>query len=121
MFVMDLSPAYFAPVQKTLLDANGALKKHVFDMQFVRFTQSQIDAFLDAKDISAKDACKQVVRNWMYVVDTQGLAVPFSADNLDQFLEIPGMAADVLQAFVRSWNPTEGSVSAAGQEAAEKN
>lgn len=121
MFVMDLSPAYFAPVRITLLDADGALQEHVFDMQFVRFTQSQIDAFVNAKDISAEDACKQVVRNWRHVVDAQGLAVPFSADNLDRLLKIPAIAAAVLQAFVRSWTPTEGTASAAGQEAAEKN
>jgi hypothetical protein len=121
MFIMELSPAYFAPVRITLLDADGILQEHVFDMQFVRFTQSEVDEFVSAKDLSTEDACKQVVRNWRHVMDAQGLAVPFSADNLDKLLKIPGMAAGVLQALVRSWTPTEGSASAAGQEAAQKN
>jgi hypothetical protein len=121
MFFMDLSPAYFAPVRISLLDADGALQEHVFDVQFVRFTQSQVEEFVNAKDLSTEDACKQVVRNWRHVVDAQGLSVPFSADNLDKLLKIPGMAAGVLQGFVRSWIPTEGSATASGQEAAEKN
>lgn len=121
MFIMELSPAYFAPVKVSLLDADGNLKEHEFDMQFVRMTQLEIDEFVAQETVSALDAVKRVVRNWRHVMDAQGLAVPFSEDNLAKLLTIPGVAASILKAFIQSWSPVEGVKGATSEEAAQKN
>lgn len=121
MLNLDMSPAYYAPVRLPVLDAQGQLADMVFDAYFRRLGQTEIDKLLGDKDLVATDAVRQVVLGWKLVVDGQGLPVPFSADNLGRLLDIPGMAAAILQGFVRSWAPTEGASSAAGAEAAQKN
>lgn len=118
--VMDLSPAYFAPVKVSLLDADGNLQQHQFDVQFVRLNKAGIETFIEDQQSAADDIVFKVVRNWRHVTDAQGLSVPFSEDNLKLLLAVPGMGNALLQAFVASWVPKEGCT-AAGEEAAQKN
>ena len=130
MICIDPSPSYFAPVKLPMLDADGALQEHRFDVLFKRLTAAEVKAFfepraegIDGQTIgkqSDADVVRPFVLGWREVKDAKGYDVPFSQEALARLLEIPNAGTWIMTALFESWNPSTGAVSLAAK-AAEKN
>ena len=123
MICIDPSPSYFAPVKLPMLDADGALQEHRFDVLFKRLTAAEVKAFFEpGADRPAKQSDADVVRpfvlGWREVKDAKGYDVPFSQEALARLLEIPNAGTWIMTALFESWNPSTGAVSLAESVAA---
>ena len=128
MFKLDLSPTYFAPASIQMLDGDGALTTHQFDLLFKRMNADDLADLLSehrsqdekillerdldkrkklekASDVKAKQLITRVVVGWRGVTGADDTDLPFSADNLARFLRIVGMQGVILTAFFESLKP----------------
>lgn len=123
MFVMDLSPRYYAPVRIPIQDANGQLSEVTFDAHFERLTNAEITAYMEDKQLTTEDAVRKVMKGWKLVKTKDGLDAPFNEENFAWLLNIPGAAKAIWDALLLSAYRPQGAFSAQGQgvEAAEKN
>ena len=127
MLVLNMSPTYFAPVRIKLLDAEGALQEHRFDAQFERWNMDQIKAYFESTtQRSDADVARSALKGWRHIGRPGGVAFEFNDANLEELLQVPGMATALVEALIQSWRPTEGtqttpSTPSALEAAAEKN
>ena len=123
MLVLDLSPAYFAPVRLPILDAYGALTEIKFDAQFRRLSHAELKAYMEDASLSKEQAVRQVMVGWKLVMDKDGLPVSFGDENFARLLNIPGASNAIWEGLLLSAYRPEEAISAQGQgpEAAEKN
>ena len=113
MFVIDLSPTYFAPVSFDLLGENGNLVTHAFDAQFKRMDAGALDA-LDAEiraipSGSGKDLglLERVMVGWRGVQDASG-DLAFSVEALRAVCaKVPRLRGDLVSAFIESNRPQQ--------------
>ena len=105
MFKLSTSDSYKYPVVVEIVDESGRTTKHTFEAHFKRLPQSEIDRLLVAsKDdgIRDEDVVDQVLIGWSGVVDEQGDAMPFNAENVRVVLDICPVRACVVRAWVDS-------------------
>ena len=113
-FVLSQSDSYTWPVTLVIPVDGGRREKHPFDAEFKRLSQTRINEIVrQAKESSgeiAKDpamledqtACAEILIGWSNVVDDKGDDVPFSIKALDQLLELPTIAAQIIRAWSES-------------------
>ena len=113
-FVLSQSDSYTWPVTLVIPVDGGRREKHSFDAEFKRLSQTRINEIVrQAKESSgeiAKDpamledqtACAEILIGWSNVVDDKGDDVPFSIKALDQLLELPTIAAQIIRAWSES-------------------
>jgi hypothetical protein len=113
-FVLSQSDSYTWPVTLVIPVDGGRREKHTFDAEFKRLSQTRINEIVrQAKESSgeiAKDpamledqtACAEILIGWSNVVDDKGDDVPFSIKALDQLLELPTIAAQIIRAWSES-------------------
>ena len=113
-FVLSQSDSYTWPVTLVIPVDGGRREKHTFDAEFTRLSQTRINEIVrQAKESSgelAKDpamledqtACAEILIGWSNVVDDKGDDVPFSIKALDQLLELPTIAAQIIRAWSES-------------------
>lgn len=103
MFVLKKSYTYFWPVNVEIPKDGGKFEKFSFEAQFKQLPQSRIkEVFGDSSEVKDVDFCKESMVGWKGVKDENGEDVPFSISSLEEMLEMPSVAKNIVSAFVES-------------------
>tara|TARA_R110002072_G_scaffold283915_2_gene447615 strand:- start:612 stop:983 length:372 start_codon:yes stop_codon:yes gene_type:complete len=113
-FVLKQSDSYTWPVTLVIPVDGGRREKHTFDAEFKRLPQTRINEIVrqakgisddsadDAVMLEDQSACAELLVGWSNVVDDSGEEIPFSVKALDQLLELPTIAAQIIRAWTES-------------------
>lgn len=104
MFKLVQATTYSWPVSVELPVDGGRTEKASFDAEFKRLTQSRIEeirGLIERDEIRDVDLVREVLVGWSGVVDADG-PVPFSAQALNQLLDIPTVASSIVYALFQS-------------------
>ena len=112
-FVLKQSASYTWPVPLLIPVDGGRREKHSFDAEFKRLPQSRINEIIklaralelgraDEESLDDKTAAKEILIGWAGITDDSGKDVPFSEAALDQLLEIPTIAGQIIRAWFNS-------------------
>lgn len=105
MFKLSQSQDYSWPVTVSLPADGGKFSKETFDARFLRIPQTRIDELRaqaeSAEKISDHAIAREVLVGWSGITD-DGDEVPFSPANLERVLNLPGVAAAIVMAFLES-------------------
>jgi hypothetical protein len=98
-----------------LIPTNGGRReKHSFDAEFKRLPQSRINEIAKlaratelgraSEDdmLDDKAAAREILIGWSGITDDSGKDVPFSEAALDQLLDIPTIAGQIIKAWYGS-------------------
>ena len=115
-FVLKQTDSYTWPVSLKMPVDGGKRQKQTFDAEFKRLPQSRIaeiqataqklvkaaekgETIEGISDVSVAD---EVLIGWSGIVDEDGQEVPYSEGMKAQLLEVPLMAAALIQSFFES-------------------
>jgi len=115
-FVLKQSDSYRWPVSFKLPTDGGKREKQTFEAEFKRLPQSRImeiqtqaqrliKAAEDGEQIegiSDLSVADEVLVGWSGIVDEDGEEVPFSKANKAALLEVPMLAASLIQSYFES-------------------
>jgi hypothetical protein len=113
-FVLSKSATYTWPVRISLATDGGKTTVETFDAEFKRLPQSRINELLqeiraqergrgDQDDlIQDTDVVKELLVGWAGVSDDAGKDVPFSVASLEQLIDIPTVASQIVKAWFES-------------------
>lgn len=113
-FVLKQSASYTWPVPLLIPVDGGRREKHSFDAEFKRLPQTRIDEIIRlARMIEAGKGepedeqtmakiPREILIGWTGITDDAGKDVPFSESALDQLLEIPTIAGQIIKAWFNS-------------------
>ena len=113
-FVLSKSATYTWPVRTSLATDGGKTTVETFDAEFKRLPQSRINELLqeiraqergrgDQDDlIQDTDVVKELLVGWAGVSDDAGKDVPFSVASLEQLIDIPTVASQIVKAWFES-------------------
>ncbi len=113
-FVLKQSASYTWPVPLLIPVDGGRREKHSFDAEFKRLPQTRIDEIIRlARMIEAGKGepedeqtmariPRELLIGWAGITDDAGKDVPFSESALDQLLEIPTIAGQIIKAWFNS-------------------
>lgn len=109
-FVLKQSDSYTWPVTLVIPVDGGRREKHTFDAEFKRLPQTRINEIIrqakateDGQSmLEDQSACAEILVGWSNVVDDSGEEIPFSQKALDQLLELPTIAAQIIRAWSES-------------------
>lgn len=115
-FVLKQSDSYRWPVSFKLPTDGGKREKQTFEAEFKRLPQSRImqiqaqaqQLVKAAEDgelvegISDLSVADEVLVGWSGIVDEDGEEVPFSKANKAALLEVPMLAASLIQSYFES-------------------
>lgn len=113
-FVLKQSASYTWPVPLLIPVDGGRREKHSFDAEFKRLPQTRIDEIIRlARMIEAGKGepedeqtmakiPREILIGWSGITDDAGKDVPFSESALDQLLEIPTIAGQIIKAWFSS-------------------
>ena len=115
-FVLKQSDSYRWPVSFKLPTDGGKREKQTFEAEFKRLPQSRImeiqtqaqrliKAAEDGEQIegiSDLSVADEVLVGWSGIVDEDGEEVPFSKANKVALLEVPMLAASLIQSYFES-------------------
>lgn len=104
MFKLNPAPSYLWPVTVELpAETGGIYEKHTFDGMFKRLPQERLDAiFGKTSDDNDTTVISEVLVGWEGVVGDDGQPVPFSPSNLRQLLQVQGVRAAIVAAWLQS-------------------
>lgn len=113
-FVLKQSATYSWPVTLVLPVDGGRREKHTFEGEFRRLPQTRINEIVrqaramergrinEDEVLEDQDAAKEILVGWSGVVDDDGAEMPFTDKLLDQLLEIPTVAGQIVRAWFES-------------------
>jgi hypothetical protein len=113
-FVLKQSDTYTWPITLILPVDGGRREKHTFDGEFKRLPQTRINEIVrqaramergrlnEDEGLEDQDAAIELLAGWSNVVDDEGNEIPFSTKALDQLLEIPTVAGQIVRAWFES-------------------
>lgn len=112
-FVLKQSASYKWPVPLLIPTDGGHREKHTFDAEFKRLPQSRINEIIklaralelgrgDDESLDDKSAAREIMAGWAGITDDSGKEIPFSESALDQLLEIPTVAGQIIRAWFNS-------------------
>lgn len=107
MFNIDISPAYYYPVEVQIVTDGGVFKKSKFDAQFKRLSKKEtkdlFDRFND-KDAPMTDdiLLEQVLVGWKGIQTPDQQELPFSQSTSEQVLNIQGVSTAITKAWLDS-------------------
>ena len=113
-FVLKQTASYTWPVPLLIPVDGGRREKHSFDAEFKRLPQSRINEIAklaratelgrasEDELLDDKTAAKEILIGWSGITDDAGKDVPFSESALDQLLEIPTIAGQIIRAWFNS-------------------
>lgn len=112
-FVLKQSASYTWPVPLLIPADGGRKEKHSFDAEFRRLPQSRINEIIklaralevgrdEDQSLDDKTAAKEILIGWAGVTDDSGKDIPFSEAALEQLLEIPTIAGQIVMAWFKS-------------------
>lgn len=112
-FVLKQSDSYSWPVTLIIPVDGGRREKHTFDAEFKRLPQTRINEIIrqaragqggtdEESALEDQSACAEIMVGWSNVIDDSGEEIPFSVTALDQLLELPTIAAQIIRAWSES-------------------
>jgi hypothetical protein len=112
-FVLKQTASYTWPVPLLIPVDGGRREKHSFDAEFKRLPQSRINEIIklaraleigrgDDETLDDKTAAKEILIGWSGITDDNAKDIPFSEAALDQLLEIPTIAGQIIRAWFNS-------------------
>jgi hypothetical protein len=112
-FVLKQSASYTWPVPLLIPIDGGRREKYSFDAEFRRLPQSRINEIIklaralelgrgDDESLDDKTAAKEILAGWAGVTDDAAKEIPFSESALEQLLEIPTIAGQIITAWFKS-------------------
>jgi hypothetical protein len=113
-FVLKQSATYTWPITLILPVDGGRREKHTFDGEFKRLPQTRINEIVrqaramergrlnEDEGLEDQDAAIELLAGWSNVLDDDGNEIPFSPKALDQLLEIPTVAGQIVRAWFES-------------------
>jgi hypothetical protein len=112
-FVLKQSASYSWPVPLLIPVDGGRREKFSFDAEFKRLPQSRINEIIklaralelgrgDDETLDDKTAAREILIGWSGVVDDSGEDIPFSEAALEQLLELPTIAGQIVMAWFKS-------------------
>jgi hypothetical protein len=114
-FKLSQKPTYEWPVPLVIPTDNGKRIKSNFDAEFRRLTQTRINELVrDARQFERgrlydeeteamdQSTAREILAGWSGIVDDEGEPVPYSEAALNQLLEIPTVAAQIVRAWFES-------------------
>lgn len=117
-FVLKQKQTYVWPVALLLPGDGGHREKSTFDAEFKRLPQSrlsEIGKLVRAADLAVKNGeepeqevdaqmlAREMLAGWSGIVDDAGKDIPFSEAALNQLLDVPSVATQIVQAFYESY------------------
>ena len=111
-FVLSKSASYTWPVRIILAIDGGHRDRETFDAEFRRLPQSRINEIVRQAraaergrgdyEIEDQQVARELLVGWSGVYNDEGNDVPFSEAALNQLLEIPTVAAQIIGAWFDS-------------------
>ena len=112
-FVLKQSISYTWPIPLIIPIDGGKKETHTFDGVFKRLPQSRINELLTlARNVELGRAepdamedvetAKEMLIGWSGVIGDDGKEIPFSEAALDQLLDFPSIAGQIVKAFFLS-------------------
>lgn len=112
-FVLKQSTSYTWPIPLVIPVDGGRKETHTFDGEFLRLPQSRINELLtlarnvelgkaEPDEMEDVQTAKEMLIGWSGVIDDNGQEIPFSEAALNQLLNIPGIAGQIVKAFFLS-------------------
>ena len=112
-FTLKIDPSYTWPVPLIIPADGGRKEKHTFDAEFRRLPQSRINEIIkmardqelgrgDDETLDDKTAAREILIGWTGVMDDSGKEMPFSEAALEQLLEYPTIAGQIITAWFDS-------------------
>tara|TARA_Y100001973_G_scaffold81660_1_gene120452 strand:- start:2026 stop:2331 length:306 start_codon:yes stop_codon:yes gene_type:complete len=91
---------------------NGKHKRTDFKCKFKEIKQTEVEKYqqkfsttdLKALFEAARECAKKVIVGWSDVFDEEGNQVEYNQENLNEVLEIPGLAIAISTTYVNSLN-----------------
>jgi hypothetical protein len=111
-FVLSKPTSYTWPVRVSLAINGGKRHVETFDAEFRRLPQSRINEIVRQAraaergrgddEIEDQEVARELLVGWAGITDDAGKDVPFSEAALNQLLEIPTVAAQIIGAWFDS-------------------
>lgn len=102
MFVLSKNGSYSWPVSHDVPVSGGKFEKQTFDAEFKRMSQSRFKELMDGEKSSDNEFCREVITGWKGIKDDKGEEVPFSQEALEDLLEVPQLAKNIVFAYMDS-------------------
>lgn len=105
MFVLNLSPLYWAAVRFDMpsADAAGTRVQHSFLARFPRMTTAELEEFgarARRENLTDSQIATELLKGWGDDLrDAAGQPLPFTAENVAAVLMVAGLAVAVVTAF----------------------
>lgn len=104
-FVLKQSDTYSWPVTFEIPTDGGRHERQTFDGEFKRLPQSRIRELgkqIEANEITDVEMASEVMVGWKGITDDNGKELPFSQKALEQLMEVPLLATQVVAAYFSS-------------------
>jgi hypothetical protein len=113
-FILKQTASYVWPVPLLIPVDGGRREKHTFDAEFRRLPQARINEIIklaratelgrDTEDeiLDDKTAAREIMAGWSGITDDDIKEIPFSEAALDQLLDIPTVAGQIIKAWFNS-------------------
>lgn len=111
-FVLKQKDTFEWPVALLLPGDGGRREKSTFDAEFKRLPQSRLNELAkqakaaekgEDDEFNAQVIARELVVGWSGIVDDAGKEVPFSTGALEQLLDVPSVAGQIVKAFYESY------------------
>lgn len=113
-FILKQSATYNWPVPLLIPVDGGRREKHTFDAEFRRLPQARINEIIklaraaelgrdnEEEALDDKTAAREIMAGWSGITDDNIKEIPFSEAALDQLLDIPTVAGQIIKAWFNS-------------------
>lgn len=104
-FVLKQSDTYSWPVTFEVPTDGGRHERQTFDGEFKRLPQSRVrelGKLIEANEVTDVEVASEVLVGWAGITDDNGKDVPFSQKALEQLMEVPLLATQVVAAYFQS-------------------
>jgi hypothetical protein len=104
-FVLKQSDGFIWPVSIELPVDGGLYEAQTFDVKFKRMSQKWIRDIakkIESEEAADVDVAREVVIGWSGITDGAGKELPFSQKALEQLLDVPTMAGELVMLFFKA-------------------
>jgi hypothetical protein len=104
-FVLKQSDSYVWPVTVEIPIDGGRFDRQTFDAEFKRLPQARNNAIVAAAKAEATtdlEVADEVLVGWKGIADDAGEDVPYSETAKAQLLDVPGVSAALVEAYLKS-------------------
>lgn len=105
MFVLKKNGSYTWPVNFSIPSDGGKHEKKTFELNFKRISQTKLKEYLEKiekEKASDEDFCREVITGWKGIQDEDGNEISFSESALDELLDFPVLAKEIVTTYIKS-------------------